>query len=129
MGKEVEAEMSKEAESCGSSGLIRMVWVGAVEGPSSLQMRGLREWKLRGKKRAAVGEKPGEIPHRYYSLLHLQHPDQIYFKPHGPHLVGLPGGRADVRVLRDADPDLTPVLPLHLCDGVEVSYGDHRCHL
>lgn len=37
-------------------------------------------------------------------LLHLQHPDQIYFKPHGPTWWGLPGGWADVRVLRDADP-------------------------
>ena len=32
MEEEVEAERSKETESCASSGLIPVVWVGAVEG-------------------------------------------------------------------------------------------------
>lgn len=68
-------------------------------------------------------------PHLHASLLPLQHADQIYFKPHGPCLVGLPVSRDDVRVLHDEDSALTPVLPPHLCDGVEASYRDHRCHL
>lgn len=74
-------------------------------------------------------EQPGKPSRLRASLLPLQRPDQIYFKPHGPHLVGLPGGWADVRVLHDADSDLTSVSALHLCDGVEASDGDHRCHL
>lgn len=129
MGKEVEEERSEETESCASSGLILVVWVGAVEGQQPPNER-LERVEAEGQEESSSrGKSLGEIPHAYCSLLHLQHPDQIYFKPHGPHLVGLPGGRADVRVLRDADPDLTPVLPLHFCDGVEVSHGHHRCHL
>ncbi|XP_063562335.1 ATP-binding cassette sub-family C member 3 isoform X2 [Gorilla gorilla gorilla] len=67
------------------------------------------------------------------ALLHqstaAQHPDQVYLQPHGPLLVGLPGGWADVPVLHDAVADLTTLLPLHLCDWAEVSYWDHGCHL
>lgn len=62
MGKEVEAEMSKEAESCGSSGLIRMVWVGAVEGQQPpnerlerVETEGQEESSSRGK---AWGDSP-----------------------------------------------------------------------
>lgn len=129
MGEEVEAERSKETESCASSGLIPVVWVGAVEGQQPPNER-LERVEAEGQEESSGRRNSlDEIPHPYCSLLRLQHPDQIYFKPHGPHLVGLPGGRADVRVLRDADPDLTPVFPLHLCDGVEVSHGYHRCHL
>lgn len=84
---------------------------------------------FRGRAEGRLQRKGRQPPHLHASLFPLQHPDQIYFKPRGPHLVGLPGGRADVRVLRDADADLTPVLPLHFCDGVEVPHGDHRCHL
>lgn len=54
MGKEVEEERSEETESCASSGLILGSGLGLWRA-SSLQMRGLREWRLRGKKRAAVG--------------------------------------------------------------------------
>lgn len=43
--------------------------------------------------------------------------------------MGLPAGWADVRELHDADSDLTPILPQHLCDGLEATDGDHRCHL
>lgn len=88
------------------------------------------EWRQRvkgeGGDRGSSLESP---PHLPASLLPLQHADQIYFKPRGPCLVGLPVSRDDVHVLHDADSDLTPVLPPHLCDGVEASYGCHRCHL
>lgn len=103
--------------------------MGSSPHPERFQSRG-QSGGGGGKGTAVEGAAWGALPpHPHASLLPLQHPDQIYFKPHGPHLVGLPGGRADVRVLRDADSDLAPVLPLHLCDGVEASYGDHRCHL
>lgn len=81
-------------------------------------------------RRAGVeGSSLGSPPQLHASLLPLQPPDPIHFKPRGPQLVGLPDSWADVRVLLDADCDLTPVLPLHVCHGVEASYGNHRCHL
>lgn len=43
--------------------------------------------------------------------------------------MGLLAGRVDVRELHHADIDLTPVLPLHLCDGLEATDCHHRCHL
>lgn len=43
--------------------------------------------------------------------------------------MGLPASRADVCELHDADTDLTPILPLYLCDGLETADCDHRCHL
>lgn len=82
--------------------------------------------KGEGSDRGSSLESP---PHLPASLLPLQHADQIYFKPHGPCLVGLPVSRDDVRVLHDADSDLTPVFPPHLYNGVEASYGHHGCRL
>lgn len=82
-----------------------------------------------GRRAVVEGSNLGSPPHLHASLLPLQPPDQVYIKPHGPQLVGLPDSWADVRVLLDADCDLTPVLPLHVCHGVEASHGNHRCHL
>lgn len=82
--------------------------------------------KGEGSDRGSSLESP---PHLPASLPPLQHADQIYFKPHGPCLVGLPVSRDDVRVLHDADSDLTPVFPPHLYNRVEASYGHHGCRL
>lgn len=91
---------------------------------------GSPEWRLRAEgESGGRGSSLAEPPRPHASLPSLQHPNQVYLQPHGPRLVGLPGGRADVLMLHDADSDLTPVLPLNLCVGVETSYGDHRCHL
>lgn len=43
--------------------------------------------------------------------------------------MGLLAGRTDVRELHHADIDLTPTLPLHLCDGLEDTDCYHRRHL
>jgi hypothetical protein len=43
--------------------------------------------------------------------------------------VGLLAGRTDVPELHHADIDLTPILPLHLCDGLEATDCYYRCHL
>lgn len=58
----MEAERSKEAEPCGSSALIRMVWVGAMEGqqppnemPERVETEGQEESSSRGK---AWGDSP-----------------------------------------------------------------------